>query len=435
MFRWVVLILILLFVYHVREVFPPFVVGGIIAYLLFPLVTYVNRLKRVPGFGWWNPGCTIALIYLLTASVLGVVIYKFGPLLGEQISSVIEHRHELANNFIQQLSDSFGLGLDVNQTSDQVLAAMESGVGKPEEILHVGGMLSHGLLSLLVCIVSSIYFISDSQKVGRFFLRFVPDHNKVTMVNMIGQMNLMLSKYVIGQLILIALMSAVAWSFLTGIFHLKYALLVAILSGFFEIIPVLGPFIAISIAVVVGVSQHGMSCALGIIACYMIARWLEDYLVVPAIIGHAVELHALAVIFAVLVGETMAGALGMLIAIPVAASVKVIIDTFYPPEVHEIHIDHKPNVLALLWNAIAGDKKHSDHTSQRESERTKAATASNSGTNGDGAPKNGDEKHAQIEASKDDESARLDNAGKEDSKVAVQKSDATQDAAKPSQAS
>jgi hypothetical protein len=115
---------------------------------------------------------------------------------------------------------------------------------------------------------------------------------------------------------------------------------------------VLGPFIAISIAVIVGVSQSGVSVALPIVGCFLIARWLEDYLVVPNIIGHAVELHPLAVIFAVLVGETMAGALGMLIAIPVAASVKVVIDTFYPPEDHQVHLAPKPSAISTFLDSV-----------------------------------------------------------------------------------
>jgi predicted PurR-regulated permease PerM len=346
MVKWVMLFFTLLFVYHVREVFPPFVVGGIIAYLLFPLVQSVCRLK------WMSPAFAILLIYLLTAAFLGAIVYKFGPTLADQITGLIEQRHELATKLVTSTSQSFNLQLDVAQTSEQVLKVIENSIGKPEEIVHFGGMLSHGLLSLLVCIVSSIYFIVDSKRVGRFFLRFVPPHNKTTMVNMIGQMNLMLSKYVVGQVILIVLMSAVAFSFLTAIFHLKYALLIAILSGFFEIIPVLGPFIAISIAVIVGVSQCGVAIAVPLIACFLLARWLEDYLVVPNIIGHAVELHPLAVIFAVMVGETMAGALGMLIAIPVAASVKVVIDTFYPPEDHQVHLAPKPNALSNFFNSV-----------------------------------------------------------------------------------
>jgi predicted PurR-regulated permease PerM len=357
MVKWVMLFLTLLFVYHVREVFPPFVVGGIIAYLLFPLVQFVNRLNRMKAFVWMSPGVAIGLIYLLTAAFLGAV--------ADQITGLVEQRHELATNLVTFTSQYFNLQLDVHETSEQVLKGIESSIGKPEEIVHFGGMLSHGLLSLLVCIVSSIYFIVDSKRVGRFFLRFVPAHNKTTMVNMIGQMNLMLSKYVVGQVILIALMSAVAFAFLTTLFHLKYALLIAILSGFFEIIPVLGPFIAISIAVIVGVSQSGVAIALPLVGCFLIARWLEDYLVVPNIIGHAVELHPLAVIFAVLVGETMAGALGMLIAIPVAASVKVVIDTFYPPEEHQVNLAPKPSAISTFFDSVlhpgTGEKNGGEH--------------------------------------------------------------------------
>lgn len=142
----------------------------------------------------------------------------------------------------------------------------------------------------------------------------------------------MLSKYVRGQLFLIVLMSCVAYGILHFWLHVKYALLIAILSGFLEIIPVLGPFFAITIATVVGVANQGVQVAPYIIFGYWIARLVEDYIIVPRFIGHAVELHPLAIIFAVLCGEVTGGALGMLIAIPVAASIKEIIDFLYPAD-------------------------------------------------------------------------------------------------------
>jgi predicted PurR-regulated permease PerM len=90
-------------------------------------------------------------------------------------------------------------------------------------------------------------------------------------------------------------------------------------------------------------SQYGVGVALGIIGFYTIARWMEDYLVVPKVIGHAVDLHPLIVIFAVLCGEVLAGALGMLIAIPVAASIKVIVDFTHPPKDPTLSAFHQPN--------------------------------------------------------------------------------------------
>ena len=145
-------------------------------------------------------------------------------------------------------------------------------------------------------------------------------------------MNQMLSRYVRGQLVLIAVMSTIAWLFLHYVIQLKYALVIALLSGFLEIIPVLGPILATTVATSVGFAQFNVMVAAGIIGFYTVARWMEDYLVVPKVIGQAVDLHPLIVIFAVLCGEVMAGALGMLIAIPVAASIKVIIDFTHPPE-------------------------------------------------------------------------------------------------------
>jgi len=140
----------------------------------------------------------------------------------------------------------------------------------------------------------------------------------------------MLSRYVRGQLLLIVIMSTIAYSFLHYAIGMKYALVIAIASGFLEIIPVLGPIAATTIATLVGFAQFDLTKALIIIAFYTGARWLEDYLIIPRVIGHAVELHPLVVIFAVLCGEVMAGALGMLIAIPVAASIKILLDFTHP---------------------------------------------------------------------------------------------------------
>lgn len=203
--------------------------------------------------------------------------------------------------------------------------------------MHGIELFSKGALGVLVCVVSSIYFITDSHRVGQFFLRFIPEDQRQFVTNITQQSNVMLSRYVRGQLLLVTIMSTVTWIFLHFIFKLKYALVIAIASGFLEIIPVLGPIIATSTATIVGVAQHGMDVALGIIVCYTLARWTEDYVIIPRIIGHAVELHPLVVIFAVLCGEVTAGALGMLIAIPVAACIKLVVDFLYPP------LDHSPH--------------------------------------------------------------------------------------------
>ncbi|MFX5145993.1 hypothetical protein ABTC84_19500, partial [Acinetobacter baumannii] len=87
---------------------------------------------------------------------LGGLIFRFGPTLGSEVHNLVEQRQVIVTNLVTQIASGFKINLDVDQTSDTLLQAIESTVGKPEELMHIGGLLSNGLLSLLICIVSSI---------------------------------------------------------------------------------------------------------------------------------------------------------------------------------------------------------------------------------------------------------------------------------------
>ena len=126
----------------------------------------------------------------------------------------------------------------------------------------------------------------------------------------------MLGRYVRGLIFLVALMSTATWLGLTLIFRLPHALPIAITTGLLEIIPFLGPVLAGTIAAVVGLFYGGANMAVWIALFYLVLRQLEDQLVMPAVIGHAVELHPVVTIFAVLAGSALAGVLGALMAIP-----------------------------------------------------------------------------------------------------------------------
>lgn len=322
MLKWVATFLLIWFLYHIREIFPPFVIGGIFAYLLLPLVRYVHKEANIPM------KAAVLAIYVGIGGILFALCWFFGPMLADQMTNLWNQKQELADNFVTSASQSFGWQFPEGAAAHAV-KNIEDVFGN--KIMTGVEIASKSMLGILVCVVSSIYFIIDSHRIGQFFLRFVPEDQRQFVTNITQQTNTMLSKYVRGQLILITIMATVAWVFLHFVFKLKYALVIAIASGFLEIIPVLGPIIATGTATIVGVAQHGMDVALGIIICYTLARWTEDYIIIPRIIGHAVELHPLIVIFAVLCGEVTAGALGMLIAIPVAASIKLVVDFLYPP--------------------------------------------------------------------------------------------------------
>ena len=119
-------------------------------------------------------------------------------------------------------------------------------------------------------------------------------------------------------------------------FGVRYALVIAIVSGFLEIIPVIGPWSAASIGMSVALFQAtapfgwpNWVLALVVGLVYFILRMFEDNFIIPQVVGHAVHLHPVLVLFAVLAGGAMGGAFGLLIGIPVAAIVRLLLRYLY----------------------------------------------------------------------------------------------------------
>jgi hypothetical protein len=131
---------------------------------------------------------------------------------------------------------------------------------------------------------------------------------------------------------LIALVSVVFYVILGPILHVPFALMLGILSGVLEIIPLVGPVIAAALAGTVTFATHGTNTTLVVLAAYFVVRQIEDQVVMPLVIGRAVHLHPVITIFAVLVGLSTWGILGGLLGVPVAAAINVTLHVLYPEE-------------------------------------------------------------------------------------------------------
>ena len=127
-------------------------------------------------------------------------------------------------------------------------------------------------------------------------------------------------------------MATLSWIALT-ILHVKYALIIGIFTGFAEIVPFVGPWVAGTVAVSVsffdGISAFGLPPIFqGIIVAlvYFMLRQFEDLFVIPHVLGHATKLHPLLILFAVLAGGHLWGILGTVLAIPIAALLRIFLE-------------------------------------------------------------------------------------------------------------
>src|SRR5262249_38318445 len=180
-------------------------------------------------------------------------------------------------------------------------------------------------------LIVTFYFLVDGPMLWHRTIETLPIENRDRTVDVLGRIHEVLGKWLRGQLVLIALVATVLYIALGPILHLPYALGLPLLSGFLEIIPVIGPLIATAIAGIDAFAHGGATTAIIVVAIYFVVRQVEDNVVAPQVIGRVVHLHPVVTIFAVLVGLEVYGILGGLLGVPIAAAVNVVYREIYGP--------------------------------------------------------------------------------------------------------
>lgn len=352
---WVLPLLLLLFLYMARTILGPFIIAGVLAYI-FSMV--IDRIQERVG---WPRFVVVALTYLGVLGVAGVGLYFGAESIYQQTRQFITGGPNIVERALQQFmgNSSYTFGgttVDAHYIADRLNEGIKGYFGGGGDAVHLAGLVVGRLLDTLLVLIVTFYLLLSGKQLGSYLLKFVPADARGRTGYVAGRIHTTLGAYLRGQLLLIALMSVVSFIVLQFIFNVPYAVPLGILTGFLEILPLLGPAIAAIIAAGVALSAHGAGAALGVVVAYFILRQLEDQLVMPLVVGRAVELHPVVTIFAVLAGGAMAGVLGMLLAVPVAAAIKVILDFLYPTDPEKALAQARPGMKKAKREAEERDE-------------------------------------------------------------------------------
>jgi predicted PurR-regulated permease PerM len=353
---WFLPLLLLLLLYMARAVLGPFIIAGVLAYIFSMVVDVLQERLR------WPRALIVTLLYALTLGVIGVGLYFGSEALFQQTRDFLRRGPNILEQGLQQIMGGSnytygGLTLDAHSLAQRINEGVSAYFGSGGDAIHLAGVIVGRLLDSLLVIVVSFYLMLDGKRLGSYLLKYVPAGSRVRTGYVAGRIHTVLGAYLRGQLLLIALMSAVSFVVLQFVFNVPYALPLGILTGFLEILPLLGPGIAATLAAGVALSAHGAGSAIGVLVAYLVLRELEDQIVMPFVVGRAVELHPVVTIFAVLAGGAMFGALGMLLAVPATAALKVILDFLYPTDPDEALAQARPGMKRAAQEAEARDEE------------------------------------------------------------------------------
>jgi|SRR5690625_106901 len=298
----------------------PFFIAALIAYLLYPIIETLHKHHI-------HKGLAILLIYVLFFGGVSYVIYRVYPAVIHQLKDLNEHLPQFIQMYEELIyalyeSTSF-LPEAVHDQFDQIITRIESSLEKT-----LGKLLSwltkiFDLLVLITVIpVLVFYFLKDYAKIKSYFKQFIPEkyHHHVRLLAQAIDKNF--GNYIRGQLIVssfVSLATFIAFHFL----NVKYSLLLAIIMGLTNIIPYFGPIIGAVPAVAIALTTSVNLVIFVLIAIFGV-QLIESNLLSPYIVGKSVNIHPIAIIFALLFGGQLSGVLGMILAVPLLVILKVV---------------------------------------------------------------------------------------------------------------
>ncbi|HEX2639208.1 MAG TPA: AI-2E family transporter [Pyrinomonadaceae bacterium] len=302
------------------------------AYLINPLVNLIQRPFENVARGKLMPrSLAIALSFLLVFSVIATAVYLLAPKISEQAktfatniptyTTAVQSSINDINRRLDRMrvSDSFQ-----TQLNDRINAILDSAGTFITTLFGLGAIYLIGFLPWLVLIpILAFFFLKDAQLFRVALLRVVPVGDWRSRVeSILSDVNSTLVAYTRAQII-----SCVWIGFVCTIgFYLignDYALLLGILAGVFELVPLIGPLTIAILATVIAGFESGWQSLWTVIFLGLL-RISQDYFVYPRIVREGIHLHPLAVILSVLAGEQVAGIAGVFIAIPIVALATVL---------------------------------------------------------------------------------------------------------------
>ena len=325
--RWLIVVgfvvVVYLFVRHIGTIVWPFMWALLVAYIVMPLVNFLNQELRVPRF------LVVVGLLLVLACVIIVGSRYLIPWLQDQLTYFAQDLPKLTGSLMSKVGPR-PLGIDITRVELQLANRLNGSTSSPNASIRLLSVAFSITLRILLFLFTTIYLLLDGPRIRRNIPRLVPVAYRPEASQLASRINSTWMSYIRGELILFGIMTVVSFIGLT-ILQVPGAVPLAIATGALELLPIVGPFtagaLAVSVAYLNGTNPFGWSqITYGIVVAvmYLGFRETEDYVVIPRVLGHAVRLHPLVILFSLAASGILAGLFGLLVAVPIAASLKIV---------------------------------------------------------------------------------------------------------------
>lgn len=310
--------LILFFAWTIRDILILLLIAITLASALEPLVELFLQW-RIPR------SVSVVAVYILALAFVVLIGFLVTPPVIQQFQQVTNNdflASEISNkigpnSFLRDFNLTEILSKNVQSLANQFNVLSENFFSKTLGVFN-------GFIEIVTVLVVSFYLLAEKNGMKNFVYTLAPKESQPKILHIVTRIQKKIGLWMIGQIIVSAVIFAITFIALT-VLGIKYALVLAILSGFFELIPYIGPFVAAIPAIFFAFLQSP-TLAVVVMIMYIVLSKIEGYVLVPKIMQKTVGVSPLVILLAILIGFKLAGIFGILLAVPVVAVIQVIIE-------------------------------------------------------------------------------------------------------------
>lgn len=317
---------LLALIYAARQLLGPLIIAALLAYVLNPLVTFVNRRSKLPR------NLVVALLYLLSLGALVLLVVVFAPPLVEEAQALTSELQSISAQIQERLSEQITV-LGFEMAPGDLIGVTETFPEqfiRSDRILMVLEAASTNLVWILVILVTTYYLLQDWDKLRDWLLRLAPAEAEADVGRLYAEVKGIWQSYLRGQLALMVMMALLTGLALVAV-GMPGAAALGVLAGLFDVIPTIGPTIALIVTALVAWFEgssylplsHGHFTVL-VVALYLLVQWAKNVYLRQRVMDPSIQIHPAVVFIGIIAALSMVGILGALVVVPVLGTAAVV---------------------------------------------------------------------------------------------------------------
>ena len=325
-YLYIFIILLLFITIYLFEVLTPFAIAFIIAYLINPLKIIFDKYMNKTFSSFLSVIIFVLGFLSVLILILPIILYQI-----QNFITILPEYVSYAKDLIIEINDKYLFSEKIkNIDYSSFLKPLSSNIFTSGNNLITSGIeVFNGVFNIVLIFIITFYMSLQFNKIKLFLYDFADKSHFEDFPILIKEIDKVLSKFIRGQG-LVCLTLSIFYGIALFVVGMKFGILLGIFAGIISFVPFIGAFLGGGLTIILGFSQFGLSFELTILLLiFVFGQLLESYYLTPKLVGDAIKLSPIWIIFALSTGAFLSGFVGVLISLPVAAVLGVIVRYYF----------------------------------------------------------------------------------------------------------